>query len=155
MSPVAPAVSPVPPATTAAPRRLVATVVGLCWLVVFFDGLDLFVYGAVLPDMLADAGLGLSVAEAGTVGSLATLGMLVGALSAGTITDWVGRKKVIVTACTIFSVASGICAVAPTYQVFGAGRFVAGLGLGGSCPPRSPSSPSRRRPRGATCSSAR
>lgn len=114
--------------------RLAAIVVALCWLVVFFDGMDLFIYGAVLPDMLADPGLGLTPGLAGEIGSLATFGMLIGALSAGTLTGWMGRKWVIIACCALFSVASGICAAAPDATIFGIGRFLAGLGLGGLLP---------------------
>ncbi|WP_421106202.1 hypothetical protein [Streptomyces sp. NEAU-S77] len=46
--------------------RLAAVVVGLCWMVVLFDGLDLFIYGAVLPGMLDDPQLGLTPDRAGT-----------------------------------------------------------------------------------------
>jgi AAHS family benzoate transporter-like MFS transporter len=114
--------------------RVAAAVVALCWLLVFFDGLDLFVYGAALPDMLADKAFGLSAAKAGDVGSVATFGMLLGALSAGIATDRIGRKRVLLLCCVLFSVASGLCAVAPDVTLFGAARLVAGLGLGGLLP---------------------
>lgn len=118
-----------PPST-----RVVTIVVALCWLLVFFDGLDLFVYGAVLPGMLADPALGMSPAAAGDVGSVATFGMLLGALSSGLATDRIGRKKVLLLCCVLFSVASGVCAIAPDVTTFGAARFIAGLGLGGLLP---------------------
>jgi AAHS family benzoate transporter-like MFS transporter len=114
--------------------RLAALVVGLCWLVVLFDGLDMFVYGSVLPHMLEEHALGLEPSMAGDLGSYATFGMLVGALSAGTITDWVGRKKVIITCTAVFSLASALCAVSTSVGEFGLGRFIAGLGLGGLLP---------------------
>ncbi|MDX2546009.1 aromatic acid/H+ symport family MFS transporter [Streptomyces sp. WI04-05B] len=114
--------------------RLAALVVGLCWLVVFFDGLDMFVYGAELPHMLEHKALGLVPGQAGDLGSYATFGMLIGALSAGTVTDWIGRKKVIITSTAVFSLASALCALAPSLGVFGLGRFIAGLGLGGLLP---------------------
>ncbi|MCP3425639.1 MFS transporter [Rothia sp. AR01] len=109
-------------------------VLGLCWVAVFFDGLDMFMFGATIPAMLADASLGLDPGAAGTIGSLATFGMLVGALSAGLLTDAVGRRWGIAVCCTVFSLASGLCAAAPTAEVFGAGRLIAGLGLGGLLP---------------------
>ncbi|MFM9599561.1 MFS transporter [Streptomyces turgidiscabies] len=130
MSP-SPSPSPAPPARGG---RLAALVVGLCWLVVFFDGLDMFVYGAELPHMLEHKALGLVPDQAGDLGSYATFGMLIGALSAGTVTDWIGRKKVIITSTAVFSLASAVCALAPTLGVFGLGRFIAGLGLGGLLP---------------------
>jgi AAHS family benzoate transporter-like MFS transporter len=116
------------------PAKVATIVVALCWLLVFFDGLDLFVYGAVLPDMLADPTLGLTPATAGDVGSVATFGMLLGALSAGIATDRIGRKRVLLLCCILFSVASGLCAIAPDITTFGAARLVAGLGLGGLLP---------------------
>lgn len=40
----------------------------------------------------------------------------------------------IITCTAVFSLASVLCAVAPTPGVFGLGRFIAGLGLGGLLP---------------------
>ncbi|HUR03273.1 MAG TPA: MFS transporter, partial [Nonomuraea sp.] len=127
--------SSTPPAVASGrPTRLVVLVIALCWMVVLFDGLDMFMYGAVLPKMLDDPALGLTAAKGGEIGSYATFGMLVGALAAGTVTDWAGRKKVIAGCCALFSVASAICAAAPSLGVFGFGRLLAGLGLGGLLP---------------------
>lgn len=44
--------------------RLAAIVVGLCWLVVLFDGLDMFIYGSVLPHMLEAKALGIDPGKA-------------------------------------------------------------------------------------------
>jgi AAHS family benzoate transporter-like MFS transporter len=52
--------------------RLALLVVGLCWLAVLFDGLDMFVYGSVLPHMLESKALGLTPDRAGDLGSYAT-----------------------------------------------------------------------------------
>ena len=114
--------------------RSVLPVLALCWLAVFFDGMDVNIYGAVMPHMLQDSGLGLTVAVAGTIGSWTTFGMLVGALTAGNVTDWTGRRPVLVCSVALFSVGSALCAVAGSTGMFGAGRFVAGLGLGGLMP---------------------
>lgn len=111
--------------------RLAVLVVCLCWLVVLFDGLDLFIYGAVLPGMLDDPEFGLTAGRAGYLGSYATFGMLLGALSVGMLTDRVGRKKVIIGCTVVFSLASALCAAAPGVGVFGLARFIAGFGLGG------------------------
>jgi len=114
--------------------RTVFPVLALCWLAVFFDGMDVNIYGAVMPHMLDDAGLGLTPASAGTIGSWTTFGMLVGALTAGNLTDWLGRRLMLVSSVTLFSIGSAICAVAEGVGLFGSGRFVAGLGLGGLMP---------------------
>ncbi|MEU9882728.1 MFS transporter [Streptomyces phaeochromogenes] len=114
--------------------RLAALAVGLCWLAVLFDGLDMFIYGSVLPHMLAEKALGITPDRAGDLGSYATFGMLVGALTAGTVADRIGRKKLMVACVTLFSLASGLCAMSGSVAVFGLGRTLAGVGLGGLLP---------------------
>ncbi|MEU0343637.1 aromatic acid/H+ symport family MFS transporter [Streptomyces bobili] len=114
--------------------RLALLVVGLCWLAVLFDGLDMFIYGSVLPHLLETRTFGLTPDQAGDLGSYATFGMLIGALAAGTIADRIGRKKLMVSCVTLFSLASGLCAVADSVAVFGLGRTLAGVGLGGLLP---------------------
>ncbi|MDO0910034.1 aromatic acid/H+ symport family MFS transporter [Streptomyces sp. DT2A-34] len=108
--------------------------VGLCWLAVLFDGLDMFIYGSVPPHMLEDKALGLTPDQAGDLGSYATFGMLVGALTAGTVADRIGRKKLMAACVALFSLASGLCAMAGSVEVFGLGRTLAGIGLGGLLP---------------------
>ncbi|MEV2228777.1 aromatic acid/H+ symport family MFS transporter [Streptomyces phaeochromogenes] len=114
--------------------KLAALAVGLCWLAVLFDGLDMFIYGSVLPHMLAEKALGITPDRAGDLGSYATFGMLVGALTAGTVADRIGRKKLMVACVTLFSLASGLCAMSGSVAVFGLGRTLAGVGLGGLLP---------------------
>jgi MFS family permease len=122
------------PLLSARGSGLALLVVGLCWLAVLFDGLDMFIYGSVLPHLLETRTFGLTADQAGDLGSYATFGMLVGALTAGTIADRVGRKKLMVACVTLFSLASGICAMSGSVEVFGLGRTLAGVGLGGLLP---------------------
>ncbi|WP_405866681.1 MULTISPECIES: MFS transporter [unclassified Streptomyces] len=122
------------PSLSARGSRLALLVVGLCWLAVLFDGLDMFIYGSVLPHLLETKTFGLTPDQAGDLGSYATFGMLVGALTAGTVADRIGRKKLMVVCVTVFSLASAICAVSGSVEVFGLGRTLAGVGLGGLLP---------------------
>ncbi|MFF1304674.1 MFS transporter [Streptomyces sp. NPDC058307] len=122
------------PLLSARGSGLALLVVGLCWLAVLFDGLDMFVYGSVLPHLLETRTFGLTADQAGDLGSYATFGMLVGALAAGTIADRIGRKKLMVSCVILFSLASGVCALADSVAVFGLGRTLAGVGLGGLLP---------------------
>ncbi|MFE2430702.1 MFS transporter [Streptomyces sp. NPDC059373] len=114
--------------------RSVFPVLALCWLAVFFDGMDVNIYGAVMPHMLEDSGLGLTTSIAGTIGSWTTFGMLIGALTAGNVTDWIGRRPILAASVALFSMGSALCALAGSTALFGAGRFVSGLGLGGLMP---------------------
>ncbi len=122
------------PSLSARGGRLASLVVGLCWLAVLFDGLDMFIYGSVLPHLLETKTFGLTADQAGGLGSYATFGMLIGALTAGTVADRIGRKKLMVACVTLFSLASGVCAMAGSVEAFGLGRTLAGIGLGGLLP---------------------
>lgn len=130
-------VAPVTPAATGAtrrPPRPAALVIALCWLIVVFDGYDLIVYGTTLPPLLAEPGWGLTPASAGTIGSLAFAGMLVGALGAGNLADRLGRRRTILGCVAWFTVFTTLCGLAPNAATFGGLRFLAGLGLGGLVP---------------------
>lgn len=128
-SPAAGATSP--PGTA---RRNPALVIALCFVAIVFDGYDLVVYGAIVPDLLAHEAWGLTPVDTGRIGSLALLGMLFGALSIGYLTDVVGRRRVLITCVTAFSLLMLASALAPTPLLFGLFRFLAGLGLGGVIP---------------------
>ncbi|MFG2095570.1 MFS transporter [Streptomyces sp. NPDC048612] len=106
----------------------------LCWLAVFFDGMDVNIYGAVMPHILDEPGFGLTSAGAGTIGSWTTFGMLIGALGAGNLTDWLGRRPLLAGSVTVFSLGSAVCAMASGPVMLGTGRFIGGLGLGGLMP---------------------
>ncbi|MFE1177273.1 MFS transporter [Streptomyces sp. NPDC058773] len=114
--------------------RTVFPVLALCWLAVFFDGMDINIYGAVMPHILDDHGFGLTPDGAGSIGSWTTFGMLIGALAAGNLTDWLGRRPLLAGSVTVFSLGSAVCALAGSPAMLGTGRFVAGLGLGGLMP---------------------
>lgn len=109
-------------------------VIVLCWLIVVFDGYDLIVYGTTLPAIMKEPGWGLSASAAGFIGSLAFAGMLLGALAAGTLADRLGRRRTILMCTLWFSLFTALCFAAPNPTIFGALRFLAGLGLGGLVP---------------------
>ena len=116
------------------PPRSYVVVIALCFVAIVFDGFDLVVYGAVVPDLLAYPDWNLTPVEAGRIGSYALIGMLFGALLIGYLTDVVGRRAVILGSVSLFSVMMLACAVAPSPGAFGLFRFVAGFGLGGVIP---------------------
>ncbi|MEV6229316.1 aromatic acid/H+ symport family MFS transporter [Saccharopolyspora shandongensis] len=109
-------------------------VLPLCWTAVLLDGFDLVVLGSVLPVLLDAKEWGLTAASASVVSTVGLVGMTIGALAIGTITDVVGRRKALIFAVASFSVFTALCALAPSVFVFGLLRFLAGLGLGGCLP---------------------
>ena len=106
----------------------------LCGFAVGFDGYDLIVYGTVLPALLEYQPWGLTPERAGVIGSYAVIGMLFGALLAGSVTDIIGRRRALLICVTWFSVLTAACGLAPTPELFGLFRFLAGIGLGGLIP---------------------
>ncbi|WP_200951917.1 aromatic acid/H+ symport family MFS transporter [Arthrobacter sp. Soil736] len=119
--------------TSRFPRRSVLAVL-VCWLLVVFDGYDLIVYGTVQSSLISETGWGLNKATAGTIGSMAFLGMMIGAIFAGRMADSWGRRRTILGCAIVFSVFTVLCAFAPSAAVFGVLRLLAGIGLGGLVP---------------------
>ncbi|MFI9448896.1 MFS transporter [Amycolatopsis sp. NPDC052450] len=117
--------------STAAAR---SWVVPLAWTAVLLDGFDLVVLGTVLPALLRDHVWGLTPGTASVISTFGLIGMMIGAMAIGTITDVIGRRKALIIAVTAFSVCTALCAIAPSAFFFGLFRFLAGLGLGGCLP---------------------
>ncbi|MGN5239233.1 MULTISPECIES: MFS transporter [unclassified Rhodococcus (in: high G+C Gram-positive bacteria)] len=113
------------------PRGNVIAVI-VCWLFVVFDGYDLIVYGNVISSLQDE--WGISSSTAGTLGSLAFVGMMIGAVLAGRLSDAIGRKQAVIGCVVVLSVFTALCAVAPGPAVFGIFRLIAGIGLGGLVP---------------------
>ncbi|WP_199584422.1 aromatic acid/H+ symport family MFS transporter [Blastococcus sp. TF02A-30] len=121
-------------ARTGGTARAAAWVAPLCWVAVLLDGFDLVVVGTVIPTLRTPEEYGLSGSGATTVITVGLIGMMIGALTIGTLTDVVGRRKALIGAVVAFSVFTLLCAFAPNAWTFGALRFLAGLGLGGCLP---------------------
>src|SRR5699024_5165085 len=115
-------------------KRSGLVIVALCFAIMTLDGYDLMVYGAIVPDLLDYEAWDLSASHVGLIGSYATFGMLVGALSVGALSDILGRRRVLLISAVWFSVAMAITAMAPSPEVFGLVRVIAGMGLGGVMP---------------------
>ncbi|MFJ3468079.1 MFS transporter [Pseudomonas sp. NPDC090201] len=112
--------------------RFHGMVMGLCALLLIFDGYDLFIYGVVLPVIMKE--WGLTPLQAGALGSYALFGMMFGALVFGSLADRIGRKKGIAICFALFSVATVVNGFATSPSEFGMCRFIAGLGCGGLMP---------------------
>lgn len=121
---------PVKEGTASGARSVVLT----CLAITILDGVDLIMFGAVLPTLLETKQWGITTATAGLIGSLSLVGMMVGAMLAGYITDRIGRRPVVLACIVSFSLFTGLCALAPNVEAFGLFRLLAGLGFGGALP---------------------
>lgn len=72
----------------------------------------------------------LSSAGMGWAASSAIYGCIVGAMSAGYLSDRFGRKRMLFVTAVLFFASSLIAAVAGSLNEFVAGRFIGGLGIG-------------------------
>lgn len=104
-------------------------VTGLGWL---FDSMDTGLISFVLPILAKD--WGLTPEQVGWIGSIGLIGMALGAVLAGTVADRFGRKNVFAATVILYSVATGLCAVAWSYESLLVFRFLVGFGLGGELP---------------------
>lgn len=115
-------------------RRSPGIVIALAFAALVFDGYDLVVYGTIVNSILAYEPWGLTTEATGLMNSLALVGMALGSLTVGYLTDRIGRRRVMIGAVAFFSVLMLATAWAPTPELFGFFRFLSGLGLGGVIP---------------------
>ena len=107
-------------------------VAALCTLIQICDGYDINSVAWAVPSLTHAWSL---PGPAFTTAFLwSSIGILVGALSAGPIGDRVGRKPLLLTSVTIFGVASLLSAFSPSLLVLSILRFFTGLGIGGAFP---------------------
>lgn len=104
-------------------------ITGLGWM---FDAMDTGIIAFVLPTLARE--WGLSPAEMGYIGSIGLVGMAIGAVLAGGLADRIGRKKMFAATLVIYSVATGLCGIAGSFEMLLFFRFLVGFGLGGQLP---------------------
>ncbi|MFF2883291.1 MFS transporter [Bacillus toyonensis] len=110
-------------------KRKLLGIAGLGWL---FDAMDVGMLSFVMVALQKD--WGLSTQEMGWIGSINSIGMAVGALLFGILSDKIGRKSVFIITLLLFSIGSGLTAVTTTLAMFLVLRFLIGMGLGGELP---------------------
>ncbi|MEL1134751.1 MFS transporter [Desulfitobacterium sp. THU1] len=102
---------------------------GLGWM---FDSMDTGIVSFVLPVLMKT--WGLTPEQVGNIGSIGLVGMALGAIIGGSIADRVGRKKVFAITLVMYSLATGLCGLAWSYESLLVFRFLVGFGLGGQLP---------------------
>ena len=108
------------------------TLIILGFLILAIDGYDTAAMGYIAPSVAKD--WGIVKQDLGPVLSAALLGLSLGALIAGPISDRVGRKRVLVFSCLFFGLSSLATAYAGSLHSLTLWRFLTGLGLGAAMP---------------------
>jgi AAHS family benzoate transporter-like MFS transporter len=107
-------------------------VVIICGATAILDNYDLVVFGTTVPSLQTH--WAISGATVGMIASVTLIGMMLGAILVGSITDRVGRRRVVISAVTLFSVLMPVSALATSPELFAVLRFLTGVGLGGVMP---------------------
>ncbi len=110
-------------------RRSLLTSVGMSWL---FDAMDVALISFVAAALALE--WSLNPQQLGVLTAINSVGMAVGAACAGILADRFGRKSVLLWTLLIFSLASGLSAVATGFVMLCILRFISGFGLGGELP---------------------
>jgi MFS transporter, AAHS family, 4-hydroxybenzoate transporter len=101
----------------------------LCALVQMCDGYDLNSVAWAVPSLIHEWHLPPSTFAMAFLWS--SIGIMVGALSAGPIGDRFGRRPLLLGSLTLFGIASLLSAVVGTLSVLSLLRFFTGVGIGG------------------------
>src|SRR5450432_316984 len=101
----------------------------LCTLVQICDGYDLNSVSWAVPSLIREWHLPPSMFTMAFLWS--SVGIMVGALSAGPIGDRFGRRPLLLASLTIFGIASLLSAFAGSLPMLSLLRFFTGLGIGG------------------------
>ncbi|WP_322045698.1 MFS transporter [Paraburkholderia sp. J67] len=104
----------------------------LCMMIVMLDGLDTVMIGFIAPSL--SSAWGIPRDALGPVMSGGLLGLAFGALTAGPLSDRLGRKTVMTVAVLFFGVWSVASAFAVDVTSLTVLRFLTGIGLGASMP---------------------
>ncbi|MCL5263960.1 MAG: MFS transporter [Chloroflexi bacterium] len=102
---------------------------GLGWM---FDAMDVGIISFVVAALAKE--WKLSSIDTGNLISIGLLGMFLGAALSGTIADRYGRKLAFQLTLLIYSVATGLSALASGFLMLLGLRFIVGFGLGGELP---------------------
>ncbi|GAB0105194.1 MFS transporter [Nocardia sp. JMUB6875] len=115
---------PTPEPTDQPMRALWAAIVGYA-----VDGFDMLLLAVSLGTITAS--LKLNTGQAGSLASWTLFGAVLGGIAFGTLSDRLGRVRVLTWTILMFAVFTGLCALAQDYTQFAVLRFLAGVGLGG------------------------
>ncbi|MBN4666565.1 MFS transporter [Pandoraea nosoerga] len=100
-----------------------------CKVGYMLDGMDTQMLSFVIPTLVAT--WGISLADAGFIGTLTLLASALGGWVAGILSDRIGRVRTLQLTVLWFAVFTGLCGLAQNYHQLLAARALMGFGFGG------------------------
>jgi MFS family permease len=104
----------------------------LVGLTLLFDGFDYMIVPFTMPQIGKE--WALTKVQTGSLASWSLLGLGIGAIFAGMISDRIGRKKTLGLSCLAYALFTMPIYFVPNYAVFSILRVLAGVGLGACIP---------------------
>ncbi|UOF88752.1 MFS transporter [Fodinisporobacter ferrooxydans] len=98
----------------------------------FLDGYDLSLLGGVF--LFIKPLWHLTPGQIGLIGSVGFLGMALGGIIFGRVTDKLGRRESFIIDLIILTIGGVLCAVSPNLSILVIGRFLVGFGIGADIP---------------------
>jgi len=103
-----------------------------CIVAQVLDGFDFQCTSFALPLVIRE--FKINPTQAGAIGSLTNVGLLVGALIFATLSDRFGRRPIFQWALFTYAFGTLLSAMSPTYQFLLVARFITGLGIAAEFP---------------------
>ncbi len=103
-----------------------------CFLIIALDGIDVVVMGLIAPQIIQD--WGVTAHELAPVLSAALVGLAIGALISGPLSDKFGRKPVLLLSLIGFGIFTLLTALSNDISHLLVYRFLTGLGAGAAAP---------------------
>src|SRR5499433_1061235 len=104
----------------------------LAFFGIMFDAADFALFGAALPPIAREFGLG--PAQSGLLATVGLVGAFLGALFWGTVSDYIGRRTSFQATVGIFALFTGLVAASWNVLSLSVFRFLSNFGLGGEVP---------------------
>ena len=93
------------------------------------DGLDMLILSFAMAAIIKE--FGISYVDGGWIATYTLIGAVAGGYIFGIVADYKGRVRIFSITIIIFSIFTGLCAIAQSATELNIFRFFAGLGLGG------------------------
>ncbi|MFC5589802.1 MFS transporter [Sporosarcina soli] len=99
-----------------------------CFLGLLVDGMDLIMLSITLPSLMEE--FNIDKIQAGLIATWSLVGMAVGGIAGGWLSDRFGRVKMATWMMVLFSIGTCLLGFAQTYDQFIVIRFIAAIGMG-------------------------